>query len=103
MTIDIPRNLTLSHRLLTWQRNGEPTGQIVEVEFHPDSPYELKDVEIDGENFRVEVTSDEEKENRYLLEITPTDLSESNMAIIYLRTNPEPTNRRAFSVYTYVR
>jgi hypothetical protein len=101
--VDIPRALTLSHRFLIWQRDADPDTRRVEVVFHPNAPYRLEGVEVEGDAFRVELTKDDDVEGRYYLDVTPLDLSESDRAAIVLRTEPEPSTPRAFSLYAYVR
>ena len=101
--VDIPRPLTLSHRFLIWQRNGSTDTRRVEAVFHPDSPYRLQDVEVEGNAFTVELIEDEDEEGRYYIDVTPANLSGSERAAIILRTEPEPSTPRAFSLYAYIR
>ena len=101
--VDIPRPLTLSHRFLIWQRNGSADTRRVEVVFHPDSPYRLEDVEVEGGAFTVQLIEDEDAEGRYYIDVTPANLSTSERAAIILRTDPEPSTPRAFSLYAYIR
>ncbi len=103
MVVDIPRALTLSPRFLSWRRDGDAETQTVDVAFHPDSPFELEEVEVESENFEVRVIADEENENRYRLEITPLNISEPERTVIFLKTSPEVSNPRAFSLYAYIR
>ncbi len=101
--VNIPRPLTLSHRFLIWQRDGEPDTRTVEATFHPDAPYHLEGVEVESDNFTVEVLEDENREGSYRLRVTPLKVSESDRAAIVLKTSPKPNNPRAFSFYAYVR
>ncbi len=101
--VDIPRPLTLSHRFLIWQRNGSADTRRVEVAFHPNAPYRLEDVEVEGDAFTVQLIKDEDEEGRYYIDVTPASLSASERAAIILRTEPEPSTPRAFSLYAYIR
>lgn len=103
LVVDIPRALTLEPRFLSWRRDANPDTQTVDVAFHPDSPFELEEVEVESENFEVKVIEDEETDKRYRLEITPLNIGEPERTVIFLRTTPEVSNPRAFSLYAYVR
>ncbi|TVR49667.1 MAG: DUF1573 domain-containing protein [Puniceicoccaceae bacterium] len=102
-TVVIPEAISISPRLLHWRQTDERTAKTAVIDVAHDSPLQIRDIEVDGDSFEVNLEKDPEIEGRYHLVITPVAESGIARGMVMIRTEPETARPRQFTVFAYVR
>jgi len=103
LVVKIRKEVEFSKRFLRWKKGGSGgSPQTVGVKLHPESKRKITGARSLDKNFTAKLEPSENT-GEFTLTVTPINLEGTNRGIIFLKTDPEPFNPKAFGIFLYVR